>query len=109
MPSRQEGDSAPVRRLELGPDGLPKFNHPYDDGLYSTLTAMYFCGTPAEYMKANFHESRISVPGFKRPVTVNYIKQSFPAPLVIVLMGADGEVKGPFGELYPYWFGHAGF
>jgi predicted alpha/beta-fold hydrolase len=70
---------------------------------------MYYCGTPPEYMKANFHESKISVPGFQRPVTVNYIKQNFPAPLIIVLMGGDGEVKGPFGELYPYWFGHAGF
>lgn len=103
------GDGPARKPLELGPDGLPKFRHGYDDGLYSTITAMYYCGTPQEYMKANFREQKIGVPGFSKPVTVYEIKQSFPAPLVVVLMGGDGEVKGPFGELYPYWFGHAGF
>ena len=103
------GDGAARKPIEMGTDGLPKFKHPYDDGLYSTITAMYYCGTPQEYMKANFRDEKISVPGFNKPVVVSVIKQSFPAPLVVVLMGGDGEVKGPFGELYPYWFGHAGF
>jgi pimeloyl-ACP methyl ester carboxylesterase len=104
-----EGDGAARKPLELGPDGLPKFRHDYDNGLYSTITAMYYCGTPQEYMKQNFHEGKIAVAGFNKPVPIFYIKQNFPAPLVVVLMGGDGEVKGPFGELYPYWFGHAGF
>ena len=107
----KEGDDATAARkpIELGPDRLPIYKHPYDDGLYSTVTAMYYCGTPQEYMKTNFRQGVVSVPGFAKPVPVNYIKQNFPAPLVVVLLGGDGEVKGPFGELYPFWFGHAGF
>jgi hypothetical protein len=107
--SGKEGDERPRQPLELGPDGLPKYRHPYYDGLYSTITAMYYCGTPQEYMKANFQTGSVSVPGFSKPVPVSFVKQSFPAPLVVVLLGGDGEVKGPFGELYPYWFGHAGY
>jgi len=106
----KEGDEAPVRKpIELGPDHLPKYHHGYESGLYSTITAMYYCGTPQEYMKTNFREGRIQVPGFAKPVPIHYIKQSFPAPLVVVMLGGDGEVQGPFGELYPYWYGHAGF
>lgn len=105
----KEGDGPTRKPIELGADGLPKYHHSFDDGLYSTITAMYYCGTPPEYMKANFRQGMVQVPGFAKPMPVSYIKQNFPAPLVVVLLGGDGEVKGPFGELYPYWFGHAGF
>ena len=109
----KEGDDAAKKPIEIGPDGYPKYHHAYGssprEGLYSTVTAMYYCGTPQEYMKTNFRESRIVVPGFNKPVPVHYVKQNFPAPLVVVLLGGDGEVEGPYGELFPYWFGHAGF
>ena len=107
--SGKEGDGPARKPMELGADGLPKYHHKFDNGLYSTVTAMYFCGTPAEYMKSNVLQGAVQVPGFAKPMAVTYVKQSFPAPLVVVLLGGDGEVKGPFGDLYPYWFGHAGF
>ncbi len=105
----REGDGPARKPIELGADGLPKYHHMFDNGLYSTITAMYYCGAPPEYMKANVHQTALQVPSFSKPVTVTYVKQSFPAPLVVVLLGGDGEVKGPFGDLYPYWYGHAGF
>jgi len=104
-----EGDGPSRKPIELGPDSLPKYRHGFDSGLYSTVTAMYYCGTPPEYMKSNVRQGTVQVAGFAKPMTVTYVKQSFPAPLVVVLLGGDGEVKGPFGDLYPYWFGHAGF
>ena len=107
--SGKEGDGAARKPMELGADGLPKYHHMFDNGLYSTVTAMYYCGTPPEYMKTNVHQGTVQVPGFAKPMAVTYVKQSFPAPLVVVLLGGDGEVKGPFGDLYPYWYGHAGF
>src|SRR4051794_35951677 len=65
---RAEGDEAVRKPVELGPDRLPIYKHPYDDGLYSTVTAMYYCGTPQEYMKANFRQGQVVVPGFSKPV-----------------------------------------
>jgi len=48
LPAGERGNEsdAPRRVVETGPDGLPKFRHPYDNGLYSTVTAMNTFGVP---------------------------------------------------------------
>ena len=92
--------------VERGADGLPKFKHPYTDGLYSTVVAMnmFYVPTPEKQKK-----QKLKVPGFKRELPIYTITQDFAAPLVVVLMGVDGKVEGPWGALFPYWYSEAGY
>jgi predicted alpha/beta-fold hydrolase len=97
-----EGDGGPPRPpLERGPDGLPKFHHPYKNGLYATVTAINMF--PDLEVK-NLQKMKLSVPGFKKDITVQAVIQKHKAPLVVVLLGVDGEVSGPWGMLFPYWY-----
>ena len=94
-----EGDER--RPVEKGPDGLPKFRHPYTDGLYSTVTAMNtFPDLTVEKQK----KVKLKVPGFRKEVIVYSTMQNHKAPLVVVLLGLDGKVDGPYGGLFPYWY-----
>jgi len=94
-----EGDERP--RTERGPDGLPKYRHPYRDGLYSTVTAV---NTFPDLEVKTQRKMKLKVPGFKKDVTVYAVIQSYRAPLVVVLLGVDGKVDGPWGCLFPYWY-----
>jgi predicted alpha/beta-fold hydrolase len=97
-----EGDGGNARpRSERGADGLPKFRHPYKDGLYSTVTAVNTF--PDLEVKAQ-KRMKLKVPGFKKDVTVYAVLQNYRAPLVVVLLGVDGKVDGPWGCLFPYWY-----
>ncbi|HYG76124.1 MAG TPA: alpha/beta fold hydrolase [Planctomycetota bacterium] len=99
----EKGTEGDERRTppERGPDGLPKYRHPYTDGLYSTVTAMNtFPDLSVEKQK----KIKLKVPGFKRDVPVYSIMQNYKAPLVVVLLGVDGKVDGPWGGLFPYWY-----
>lgn len=87
-------------------DGLPRFKHPYSDGLYSTVTAMNMFYVPNV---PNEKKIKLKVPNFKREMPVHVIMQNHPAPLVVVLMGVDGKVDGPWGGLFPYWYAEAGY
>lgn len=94
-----EGDEG--KRPERGPDGLPKYRHIYADGLYSTVTAMNtFPDLNVEKQK----KLKLKVPGFKKDFPVYTVMQSYKAPLVVVLLGVDGKVDGPWGGLFPYWY-----
>ena len=95
------------RAQGLGPDGLPKYRHPYPDGLYSTVTAMNTFGIPEDAPKLK--KLKLKVPGFKKEMPVHMIMQDYVAPLVVVLMGVDGKVDGPWGDLFPYWYSAAGY
>ncbi len=92
--------------VERGSDGLPKFKHPYKDGLYSTVVAMnmFYVPVPEKQKKG-----KLKVPGFRREVPIFTITQDYPAPLIVVLMGVDGKVDGPWGTLFPYWYSEAGY
>jgi len=94
-----EGDERP--RSERGPDGLPKYRHPYRDGLYSTVTAV---NTFPDLEVKNQRKMKLKVPGFKKDVVVHAVIQNYRAPLVVVLLGVDGKVDGPWGCLFPYWY-----
>jgi predicted alpha/beta-fold hydrolase len=94
-----EGDEG--KKPERGPDGLPKYKHLYNDGLYSTVTAM---NTFPDLEVAKQKKLKLKVPGFKKDVQVYSILQNYKAPLVVVLLGVDGKVDGPWGGLFPYWY-----
>ncbi|MCY3020217.1 MAG: alpha/beta fold hydrolase [Planctomycetota bacterium] len=99
----EKGDEGDERRapVERGPDGLPKYRHPYTDGLYSTVTAMNtFPDLTVEKQK----KIKLKVPGFRKDVPVYACLQSYRAPLVVILLGVDGKVDGPWGGLFPYWY-----
>lgn len=95
-----EGDDRPARN-ERGSDGLPKYRHPYKDGLYSTVTAV---NTFPDLEVKGQKKMKLKVPGFKKDFTVYATLQNYRAPLVVVLMGMDGKVDGPWGCLFPYWY-----
>jgi len=95
-----EGDDPPATP-ERGADGLPKYRHPYKDGLYSTITAMNMF--PDLVVKGQ-KKIRLKVPGFRKEVQVHAVLQDNRAPLVVVLLGVDGKVDGPWGCLFPYWY-----
>jgi predicted alpha/beta-fold hydrolase len=101
-----ESDS-PRPRPELGPDGLPKYRHPYQDGLYSTVTAMNTFWVPEKLPGQK--KIKLKVPGFKKDVPVYAVIKDYNAPLVVVLLGVDGKVDGPWGGLFPYWYSEAGY
>ena len=103
-----EGDDEVQAKPETGPDGLPVFRHPYTDGLYSTVTAMNMFYVPEDDLR-RLKKSKLKVPGFKRDVPVHSVMQDYQAPLVVVLLGVDGKVSGPFGGLFPYWYSEAGY
>ncbi|MGD0094122.1 MAG: hypothetical protein ABSE73_29790, partial [Planctomycetota bacterium] len=98
--SGSEGNGRPPA-VERGPDGLPKYHHPYQDGLYSTVTAMNMFPDLKIKQQKKFG---LKVPGFRKEVQVYSVLQSNRAPLVVVLLGGDGKVEGPWGCLYPYWY-----
>ena len=87
--------------LERGPDGLPRYEHRYSDGLYSTVTAI---NTFPDLVVQKEKKIKLKVPGFRKDVTVYSITQNSKAPLVVCLMGVDGKVDGPWGCLFPYWY-----
>ena len=95
-----ESDGPPTAP-ERGSDGLPKYRHPYKDGLYSTVTAMNMF--PDLEVKGQ-KKIRLKVPGFRKEVPVYATLQDNRAPLVVVLLGVDGKVDGPWGCLFPYWY-----
>jgi predicted alpha/beta-fold hydrolase len=100
--SAEKGDEGDEhKRVERGPDGLPKYRHPYTDGLYSTVTAM---NTFPDLIVEKQKKIKLKVPGFKRDFPVYSIMQNYKAPLVVVLLGVDGKVDGPWGGLFPYWY-----
>jgi predicted alpha/beta-fold hydrolase len=103
-PANKGDDSTTV--VERGADGLPRFKHPYTDGLYSTVVAMnmFYVPVPEKQKK-----QKLKVPNFKKEVPIYTITQDFAAPLVVVLMGVDGKVEGPWGTLFPYWYSEAGY
>ena len=111
--SGQEGDAATTAvgastpgRIPTGPDGLPPYKHIYSDGLYSTVTAMNTFYVPE---LKTIKKTKLKVPGFKKDVQVYSLMQPRPAPLVVILIGMDGKVDGPWGDLFPYWYSEAGF
>ncbi|HEY3324559.1 MAG TPA: alpha/beta hydrolase [Planctomycetota bacterium] len=92
--------------IERDAQGLPKYRHPYKDGLYSTVTAMNtFPDLNVERQK----KIKLKVPGFRKEMPVYSVLQSYRAPLVVVLMGVDGKVDGPWGCLFPYWYNQANY
>ncbi|HEX2972263.1 MAG TPA: alpha/beta fold hydrolase, partial [Tepidisphaeraceae bacterium] len=100
-----EKETEPPPKIEIGPDGMPVYRHPYKDGLYSTVTAMNMFYV--EEVK-NQQKLKLKVPGFHKDVPVYRVLQDYQAPLVVVLVGVDGKVNGPWGDLFPYWFSEAG-
>ena len=102
-----EADEPKKPRRELGPDGLPKYHHPYQDGLYSTVTAMNTFWVPEKLPGQK--KLKLKVPGFKKEMPVHAILKDYNAPLVVVLMGVDGKVDGPWGGLFQYWYSEAGY
>jgi len=95
-----ENDDRPAT-AERGSDGQPRYRHPYADGLYSTVTAM---NTFPDLSVRKQKKVKLKVPGFRKDVPVHAILQNHRAPLIVVLLGVDGKVDGPWGGLFPYWY-----
>jgi predicted alpha/beta-fold hydrolase len=104
----ERGSESDDRRpkIERGPDGLPKYRHPYPDGLYSTVTAM---NTFPDLDVKGQKKLKLKVPGFRKEVPVYAVMQNHRAPLVVVLLGVDGKVDGSWGALFPYWYNDYGY
>jgi predicted alpha/beta-fold hydrolase len=100
-----EGDEG--SRNDWAQNPPPKFVHPYSDGLYSTVVAINMFGLPPEFDMPK--KAKLKVPNFKKEVPVYSIMKEYSTELVVVLMGVDGKVEGPWGELFPYWYSEAGF
>ncbi len=103
----ERGDEGDERRpAETGADGLPKYKHPYSDGLYSTVTSMNMFWVPDVQ---NQKKGKLKVDGFRKEVPIYSVMQSYRAPLIVVLLGVDGKVDGPWGDIFPYWYSEAGY
>jgi predicted alpha/beta-fold hydrolase len=98
-----------VKDTENGRDkaaDLSSYHYPYTNGLYATL-AGYLSVKDIEIKQQKV--IKLQVPGFKSRLPVRAIIQPNAAPLVIVLLGLDGEAKGKLGKLWPSWYAEAGY
>ncbi|MFH0938855.1 MAG: alpha/beta fold hydrolase [Planctomycetota bacterium] len=109
LPAEEKGnesdDIRPAQERSFA--ALPKYRHPYSDGLYSTVTAMNTFGIPENAQKLK--KLKLKVAGFKKEAPIYAILQDYEAPLVVILMGMDGKVTGPWGDLFPYWYSESGY
>ncbi len=51
----------------------------------------------------------LCVPGFQCGVPVRTVMQPGPAPLVVVLLGAEGKAADPFSKQWINWLAEAGY
>lgn len=87
------------------PRPIRPYRHPYNDGLYSTIVTMINIGAPKiKKMK----DMKVKPKGFKKDLKVHAILQERKAPLIVVLVGADGKANTPMGRLFPYWLDLSG-
>gem|GEM_PF-921648 len=100
------GDEKSSRKIERGADGLPLYKHHYANGLYSTVTAM---NTYPKLDVKGQKKIKLKVPGFKKDFPAYVVIQPTKAPLVVVFLGMDGKVDGPWGDLFPYWYSEYGY
>ncbi len=76
------------------------YRHGYQDGLYSTIVTMISIGAPKIDKQKSMN---LKVKGWKKDLKIRAIIQKRKAPLVVVLVGADGKADTPLGRLFPYW------
>ncbi|HYF51531.1 MAG TPA: alpha/beta fold hydrolase [Planctomycetota bacterium] len=84
---------------------LPAYNFPYRNGLYATLAGYLSIKDIELKQQKSF---KLKIDGFKTRVPVRAVIQPRPAPLVVVLLGVDGEAKGKLGKLWPSWLAESG-
>lgn len=90
----------PAERQQPTPSNqLGLYDHPYKDGLYSTILGQIAVGAPPPEDEKKL---KLKIDGFKKEVEVRAVLQEQPAPLVVVLIGGDGQDNSPMGQLWPY-------
>lgn len=87
-------------------DGLPPYNFQYDNGLYATIAG--FLSLPDMDLK-NQKKIKLNVDSFKKKMPVKAIIQRESAPLIVLLLGIDGQASGRLGKLWPSWYAQAGY
>jgi hypothetical protein len=79
---------------------MPELDHPWTDGLYSTITAPGCAGGVAP---KNAKWVKLHVPGFKKGLWTRAVVQERPAPLVVILNGTFGKADDATTNLWMAW------
>lgn len=102
--SAHAADTAPVNAGFT--EELPPYDCPCKNGFYSTIVGSL---TVKDTNLCNLCESRLCVPGFRSPMPIRTVMQPYEAPLVVVLLGAEGRSGDPMPKLWFTWLSEAGF
>ena len=79
---------------------VSELDHPWNDGLYSTITAP---GCAGGRKPRNAKPFDLQVPGFKEKLPVRAVIQPYPARLVVILNGTFGQAKDATTDLWMAW------
>ncbi|MCY3019359.1 MAG: hypothetical protein NTW87_10090 [Planctomycetota bacterium] len=84
---------------------MPELDHPWTDGLYSTITAP-FCADGAKPRNAKWLKLRVD--GMKSSVRARAVIQKDSAPLVVILNGTFGRSDDAATSLWMAWLEERG-
>ena len=104
MCSPNAGEAAPIDAVFS--EKLPPYDCPCKNGFYSTIVASI---TAKDTKICNSCEERLCVPGFRSSMPIRTVMQPFEAPLVVVLLGAEGKTSDPLPKLWFTWLAEAGY
>lgn len=85
---------------------LPPYDFPCKDGFYATIAGY---NTIKEFKLPCLVETQISVEGFNCPVRARTITKGYAAPLVVLLLGAEGRAIDPLAKQWIAWYAEAGY
>jgi predicted alpha/beta-fold hydrolase len=85
---------------------IPELDHPWTDGLYSTVTMPFCTGGIAP---RNAKATELHVDGMKSDIVTRAVIQEHPAPLVVIINGTFGNVNSPETGLLMAWIEERGF
>jgi predicted alpha/beta-fold hydrolase len=87
-------------------DSLPPYAFQYENGLYATIVG--FVSVRDMDLK-NQKSIKLNVDSFKKKMPVKAVIQRESAPLIVLLLGIDGQANGRLGKLWPSWYAQAGY
>ena len=85
---------------------MPELDHPWTDGLYSTITEHTCTGG---IKPKNAQKVKLNISGFKSELVVRAVIQNHSAPLVVILNGTYGRPNEPSNNLWMAWLEERGF
>ena len=79
---------------------------PFNNGFYATIIGN---NTTRDSKICHACESDLCVPGFQSPMPIRAAMQPGKAPLVVLLLGCQGNTNDPVPKLWMRWLSEAGF